>query len=113
MNFDQAKTILAANGFDDWVKATDRLPPDETSVYVIRKGKQSIGELRWETPTHEETFKAFRYWAHPDDDWVEELPGEVTHWRHMHKMPADLVPVPEVQEATMQEWTDSQMGGLG
>lgn len=29
------------------------------------------------------------------------------------QLSAGPVPVPEVQEATMQEWTDSQMGGLG
>lgn len=94
-----------------WVSVNERLPADETPVLVMRKGKLDVGELRWETPTFEETFKEFRYWAHPDEHWIEEDRDEVTHW--MQAPASTPLPQPEVQEVTMKAWEETGHGDLG
>lgn len=76
---------------ESWVPVDERLPADETPVLILRNGERRIAELRWERPTFEETFKAFRYWDDPNDDgqcW--EWP-EITHWRPLPELPGEYV----------------------
>jgi hypothetical protein len=72
----------------EWTPTAQELPPEETSVLLLRNGKIVIGERRWEHPTWEETFQSFWFWACPDDHWHDDQ-GEatVTHW-----MPLPAVP---------------------
>lgn len=85
------KTSVSATA-ESWVPVDERLPADETPVLILRNGERRIAELRWERPTFEETFKAFRYWDDPNDDgqcW--EWP-EITHWRPLPELPGEYVP---------------------
>jgi hypothetical protein len=71
-----------------WVPTSERLPPDETPVLLFRKGKKVIGERRWETPTHEESFQPFWYWACCEDWWHDDQgDATVTHWAPMIEDP--------------------------
>ncbi|MEB5922751.1 DUF551 domain-containing protein [Franconibacter daqui] len=45
-----------------WIKCSERMPPDETPVLVNFNGEPRIGEIRWDHPTHEESYPPFRYW---------------------------------------------------
>jgi hypothetical protein len=54
--------------------------PEETPVLVLRSSGPDIGELRWERPGYEDSFLAFKYWAHPQDYWIDEDDISVTHW---------------------------------
>ena len=51
------------------------------------RGKVRIGELRWETPTWEESFSAFRYWDDPEEEGQEWEWHDVTHWTPLPKPP--------------------------
>jgi hypothetical protein len=74
----------------EWISVEDRMPPDETPVLIVRMGEVRIGELRWERPTFEETFKAFRYWDDPlNDGQTWDSPGEITHWMPLPINPVD------------------------
>lgn len=64
----------------DWITTESRLPDDETPVLIIRNGVHAIGELRWEHPGFEDTFKAFRYWDDPVNDGQDWEWHSVTHW---------------------------------
>ena len=80
---DAIRSKLIALGWtppDPWTSVDDGMPPVETPVLVKRGGKIDIGEMRWEHPTHEESFEAFRYWAHPDEHWLDDGGPSVTHW---------------------------------
>jgi hypothetical protein len=72
-----------------WTLTKDALPPDETPVLAIRNGKLTQAEIRWERPGHEDTFEAFRFWAHPDDHWIGEwsLTEEITAWMPEPELP--------------------------
>jgi hypothetical protein len=70
-----------------WIKTEDQLPPDETPVLIVRNGVPAIGELRWEHPSHEETYEAFRYWDDPNNDGQDWQWPEVTHWMALPDVP--------------------------
>lgn len=57
-----------------WVSTEAALPPDETPVLAMVRGKPRIAELRWEYPGFEDTFKAYRYWDDPEE------PGQIWEW---------------------------------
>ena len=86
-----------------WVEPDHELPPDETPVLLIRKGKLAIGERRWEHPTFEENFRSFWFWADVDDNWHDDQ-GEatVTYWAPMPEFPgAQSTPKPP---PTVESW---------
>lgn len=71
-----------------WVPTTQQMPADETTVLIFRRGGEiSFGELRWEKPTWEETFMAFRYWDDPTNDGQDWDEMEVTHWMPLPEAP--------------------------
>lgn len=73
-----------------WIKTANELPPDETPVLIILNGEIRIGELRWEHPSWEETYEAFRYWDNPNDDGQIWEWHDVTHWQYMPEIPRIL-----------------------
>jgi hypothetical protein len=77
-----------------WISTEDQLPPDETPVLIIRRGVVAIGELRWEHPSYEETYQAFRYWDDPNNDGQDWEWADVTHWM---ALPAVLASAPDGQ----------------
>jgi hypothetical protein len=72
-----------------WISTMDQLPPDETPVIILLDGMPTIGELRWETPGYEETYKAFRYWDSPENDGQDWDWLSVTHWMHLPENPSE------------------------
>ncbi len=85
------KTLPAQGPVDvnvrGWTATTDHLPEDETPVLIVLRGRVRIGELRWEKPTWEETFRAFRYWDDPEDDGQGWEWQDVTHWMPLPEAP--------------------------
>jgi Protein of unknown function (DUF551) len=73
-----------------WIKTSDRLPDNATLVLIIICGEHAIGELRWDRPGFEDTYKAFQYWADPTDDGQDWEWGVVTHWMPLPELPEDL-----------------------
>lgn len=70
-----------------WIPVSERLPADETPVLAVVNGRTRVAELRWETPSFEETYKAFRYWDDPDDDGQCWEWHDVTHWMPLPEPP--------------------------
>lgn len=62
------------------VLCMQELPPDETPVLVVYKGQWRVAEIRWEHPTHEETFSSFQYWDDPYDKGQEWDWNDVIAW---------------------------------
>jgi hypothetical protein len=79
---------VAAQPIPEWISADEKLPPDETPVIILRNGVLDIGELRWEHPTCDETYKAFRYWDSPSNDGQDWEWDSVTHWMELPEPPA-------------------------
>ena len=71
-----------------WVLADETFPPKETPVLALVAGEYCILERRTETPSWEDTYKAFDYWDDPTDDGQEIADEEVTHWMHLPAKPA-------------------------
>ena len=73
-------------GDDKWVSVNENLPNDETPVLIrFIDGSVRIGEVRWEIPTFEETFKAFRYWDDPYNDGMNWEWYDIISWRNIPK----------------------------
>jgi hypothetical protein len=72
-----------------WISVDERLPADETPVLIMLRGEITIGELRWEHPSHEETYQAFRYWDNPSDDGQDWQWHDVTHWMALSAAPKE------------------------
>lgn len=70
-----------------WTRTDDSLPPDETPVLIVHRGKVRIGELRWEHPGYEDSYTSFHYWDDPiaDGECWEFL--DVTHWAPLPALP--------------------------
>lgn len=65
---------------EGWISCSNRMPEPETPVLILLNGIINIGEIRWDTPTHEETYTAFKYW---DSPFIDGQPWEVydiTNW---------------------------------
>ena len=73
-----------------WTAIHDGLPPPETPVLIMLGTVPTVGELRWEHPGHEDTFKSFLYWDNPQDDGQGWEWDDITHWMY-------LPPIPEPQ----------------
>jgi hypothetical protein len=71
----------------EWISVRDKLPQDETPVLIIYNGEIHVGEIRWESPSWEETFKAFWYWDNPYDDGQDWDWDYITHWMELPKIP--------------------------
>jgi hypothetical protein len=85
-----------------WISVDDRMPEDETPVLIVRNGEIRIGEIRWEHPSFEDTYEAFRYWDDPYDDGQSWENFEITHW----------MPLPELPEISVGA-SDKPAGFLG
>jgi hypothetical protein len=72
-----------------WISVDERLPADETPVLIMLRGEIAIGELRWEHPSHEETYESFRYWDNPSDDGQDWQWPDVTHWMLLPAAPKE------------------------
>ena len=71
-----------------WIACSERMPADKTPVLILRdNGQFYIGELRWDVPGHEDTFKAYRYWDDPNDDGQCWEHDSVTHWMPLPDAP--------------------------
>lgn len=70
-----------------WIACNERMPEADTPVLVYIRGRVRTGELRWETPTYEETFAPYMYWDDPDDDGQMWEWDDVTHWRPLPPAP--------------------------
>lgn len=73
-----------------WIKCSESMPEPEIPVLIMNNGDMRIGEIRWDYPTHEETYQAFRYWDDPFDDGQIWDYCDITHW-----MPLPATPKPE------------------
>ncbi len=82
-----AKTTQSETASSQWIACTARMPPDETPVLVLRNGEIRMGELRWEHPGYEDTYKAFRYWDDPTNDGQGWEHFEITHWTPLPEKP--------------------------
>ena len=76
----------------DWVSVDERLPADETPVLIVLRGGITIGELRWERPSWEETYQAFRYWDDPHNDGQDWQWHDITHWMPLPEVPKEPGP---------------------
>lgn len=70
-----------------WVKCSERMPKAETPVLVMLNGEIRVAEIRWDRPTHEETYKPFRYWDDPYDDGQDWGVFDITHWMPLPEPP--------------------------
>lgn len=70
-----------------WIQCSERIPPEDTPVLILRNGELRIGAIFTESPGHEETFKAFNYWDDPNDDGQCWEWHEVTHWMPLPNTP--------------------------
>lgn len=84
-----AYDLGARSAAAQWLSPADQLPPDETVVLALRKGRVTLAELRWEHPGHEDSFQSFRFWAEPHDQWIgeESLEKEISLWCHILEVP--------------------------
>ncbi|HHA0037632.1 TPA: DUF551 domain-containing protein [Yersinia enterocolitica] len=73
-------TTPQLNSPQGWIKCGDRMPDSETPVLILLNGIINIGEIRWDTPTYEETYTAFKYWDSPFIDGQPWEVHDVTHW---------------------------------
>ncbi|WP_105601353.1 DUF551 domain-containing protein [Cronobacter sakazakii] len=73
----------------EWIKCSERMPPDETPVLVNFNGEPRIGEIRWDHPTNEESYQSFRYWDCPYNDGQSWEVFDITHWMPLPAMPAE------------------------
>jgi hypothetical protein len=71
----------------EWIRTEDRLPADETPVIIVLGNEIRIGELRWESASHEDTYETFRYWDDPNDDGQAWEWPDVTHWMPLPEKP--------------------------
>lgn len=67
---------------DGWIACVDELPPIETEVLVLVKGKRRVGSLEWDVAGPEDSFKSYQYWEDSENhyDWEWD---DVTHWQHL------------------------------
>ena len=63
-----------------WVSVDDDLPDCHERVLALFNGEAIVLELGLESPSYEETFKAFNYWLEPYDEILIPEWHEVTHW---------------------------------
>ena len=91
-----AQSLLTA-GLGAWMRCELCLPEEQTPVLIcFVDGDIRLGELRWEKPTHEETFEAFQYWDNPHDEgqeWEWEW-EDIIYWASLPKAPNEAVEKP-------------------
>jgi hypothetical protein len=72
-------TLPVVNG---WIPCSQELPPVETEVLILVKGKRRVGTLEWDIAGVEDHYKSYQYWEdsenHYDFEW-----DDVTHWQHL------------------------------
>lgn len=72
---------------DPWMATDEQSPPVDTPVLLLVNGVVYEGELRWESPGHEDTFAPYQYYIDVDechDCWEH---SDVTHWMHKPALP--------------------------
>lgn len=81
--YKQADALIAHRSeptYGVWTETAEMLPPEETPVLIMHNDEIKVGEIRWDFPTFEETWSAYRYWDNPYDDGQDWEWGDVTHW---------------------------------
>ncbi len=73
----------------EWIPVSESYPEDETPVLILHRGEPRFGEIRWEYPTFEETFEAFKHWDDPYDDGKDWDWVDVTHWMELPEAPKE------------------------
>ena len=71
----------------EWINIDHSLPETHERVLCILNGEQIVLELQKESPTYDETFKAFLYWHEPFDENMQIEWHEVTHWMPLPEPP--------------------------
>lgn len=71
---------LAVNG---WIPCRQELPPVETEVLILVKGKRRIGALEWDIAGVEDSYKSYNYWDDPENTGMDWDWNDVTHWQHL------------------------------
>ena len=95
----EKELLLLSFAPSEWVVVNERLPNDETPVLILHRGIIKVGELVWDNPSWEDTYKAFRYWDDPVNDGQDWEWFDVTHW-----MP--LPPAPPKEEDALEQSDD-------
>jgi hypothetical protein len=72
------RNTLAAASFNRWLPIESA--PEETPVLILKDGRVRIGELHWDHPGHEDTYKSYRYWDDPENDGQDWELSSITHW---------------------------------
>ena len=70
----------------DWISVEYNLPSVGERVLCLFNGEPVVLELGLESPSYEETFKAFNYWLEPYDEMLLPEWYEVTHWMLIPKL---------------------------
>lgn len=73
-----------------WISVEDSLPNNETPVLIVQNGVIRIGELRWEHPTYDDYFDAYRYWDDPEDDGQDWEWNSITYWQPLPSLPDEV-----------------------
>lgn len=71
----------------EWIKCSERMPDAETPVLALLNGEIRVAEIRWDMPTHEETYRPFWYWDDPYDDGQPWEVFDITHWMPLPEPP--------------------------
>lgn len=68
----------------------DHPPPEETRVLIFVLGKWRTAELCWESPSWEESWPAFTYWADEDNEGLDWADEEILWWMPMPPDPPEV-----------------------
>lgn len=70
-----------------WISVEDRLPEPKTPVLIVLNGSIRVGELVWEHPEFEDSYKSFTYWDCPFDDGKMWEWFQISHWMPIPELP--------------------------
>lgn len=73
----------------NWISVKDDLPSVCERVLCLFNGEPIVLELGLESPSYEETFKAFYFWLEPYDEILLPEWDEVTHWMSLPEPPKE------------------------
>ena len=71
----------------NWISIEDQIPPVETPVLIVFRDEVRIGELRWDYPTWEESYKSYMYWDCPYNEGQEWDWDKIKYWARIPPLP--------------------------